>query len=516
MTTTIDLSTLVRSAVPRTVNNQILLDRGASSAGAADATFRAAITGYTGLGGFRWPGFGGGSQPLFHFNQPHTYNFNGFTTAQRGNYWASDYTTANAGALSEIISLDDFTDLCALVPGVRPHLIFNWRGSISINGDPMVPPRAYQLDIDDVLIDTGVAATYTSADWMKLHNRRMLKRFVSRSGILNPVVHMGGEDWTKWSDEPDDGVGSLVLPVQWTLPDPNGTNKFNYITSKQAEFLADLKSYADSQGWTSINYCVGFTEAINGGTGPQGDGFTGDIAMAAGTVTNYNNHFIASVTANAAVGATLFGCTFHYRGDWAKFLTEEELVFSFFRPGGKGTLQQCRDHVITTAAAVNPSYVVDFYPLENGVGQPQNAYGSNDDMTEWQMGLAAAQYVMDAVKAGFNYADGYLGFTKDYTTAGSGHAAGFNPLYALTGRTSGANPALLIHPQYYARRLVGAPLQHTPDVATITTDETELPMLCYKWTRVRKERSGCSLSTSAARAGRWTSRSSAAQPALLP
>lgn len=452
---TVDPNSVFRENIPNTINGETMIDRVTSSEFSRSSTFRDPIIRFA-PGALRWPSFGHGANRVFHFDEPHTYAsktgpFPDLSAKTKGDLWDPNYVLSDAGPLSEIISTSDFCLITKMLPEVIPFLIMNWRSGVETGWrDP------YPKDIDGNPIS---GAGMTPAEFMKLSNRRMLKSFKAQSGLSYFLVSVAGEDWLGWDDD-DPGDQH----IQWPLPDDHGDNKFNFITDKQAEFLADLRSYAESQSWNDIRWVSTFTEATSGGS---------VIPLGPTTIETYQRH-LGYLFSKAGANLDYIGCTLHYRGDWPVFLTQDELLFAFLRDEGQGTLAENRAFIHDFAAdAGYPD--VDFIPLENGVGDPLDGY-SGVDMTQWQKGLAAVQYRIELIKAGYAFAFHYSGF------GGEHQLAGLNMITALTGVPQGdASRTFTIQPQFYALETFGPVLKNGPDAISTTSDETRLPHIVLRW-----------------------------------
>jgi hypothetical protein len=103
---------------------------------------------------------------------------------------------------------------------------------------------------------------------------------------------------------------------------------------------------------------------------------------------------------------------------------------------------------------------VDIIPHENSFGHlPDGALSPAD----WQKGLMASQYLMEAIIAGYGYTFGYPGFGGNYENIGA------DPHASITATIDGRYQRL---PMFYALKLIGDPLRGA-NASLIDVEETD-------------------------------------------
>jgi hypothetical protein len=534
----INLGTVLRTSVPVAINGQVMLDRSGSRAFVTSSTYLDMLDEFQ-PGSLRWPTTGHDNLPRSHPMAPkHTYKFGAFPgTKAKGNLWHPNYNgpgyldedgnpsgdgTGLTGAsdISTIIDIDAFKtiDQHLVAQGIDTirHIFINvqvgYSEAIDQNGvggtdgvyDWYVDP--YPKDIDGNSISVGTNNLLTST---YLENRRLLKYLIETAGIPHAkiVINVDGEAWR-----------GLPVAGPWGLT--GGTDQdliYQWLADIAAPALADLKSYAVSQGWTGVRFAIGFLESVEGGRVVPTT-----LTTAQRNQKHLSFHIIANGTAQNFAASSM-----HYRGDWPRFLSEPTLYYAFPTIAGdiagvstgKATWQQASDwtkwfgaqhgnsnlkllpmansvgdaadSTPTTAWAAHFSYIPGNRVTKNGdtwlclvPHTSSNKFTDDTDagfwelvdtevqLPQWQMGIVGIQQKIEQIKSDIEIAQDYPGLNGQYENAG------FNPSQGLTG---GVSTVFTKFPIYHALKTFGPILQRGADVIDITSDEPGLVSLALQW-----------------------------------
>jgi hypothetical protein len=452
MTVVVDTTAVLHADVPQAVAGQTMPDRGTSASFSAGSPFRTSVSDFFVAGGaVRWPVWDGENNRKWHWDEPHTYGGTDFAVADQRDFWTYGYVLSNAGNNANILTLAPFMSVVAAL-GLVPQVVVNWSSpyvtldGVHYNRDPL--PK----DINDVPLDSGVAAAMTGVDMIDLSNKRLLKNLVNLGAPDGTIISVGGEDWGGW--------GTLV---PWATPDNNGVNKHTWIAQTREQRLQVLKTYAASQGWTRFRWMVNLAQGLDS---------SAPLPLSSGQVSTALDHATRAVNASGG-SCDYVGVALPYRGDLTKFLSEDELVFSFFTPEGSGTLSRIRSYFQSLCTTLGfPS--LPLILTETSVGAARNSADTANltVLTQFQQGLAAVQYLIEVIRAGFPRANAHVGFMGD------NRHAGLDPQVALTGSTSQAYNRW---PMWYALSLFGAGLSRGADVFSTTSSHAKLPHLAMRW-----------------------------------
>jgi hypothetical protein len=487
---TISAGTVIRAAVERWVADQVCLDRGTSEAGATNPTFVQAIKDL-GTVGIRVFTTGHGNTPKSKptDSQFHSYQQGDFSTVGDGNLWDYTYVGVNGvnraavgGLISEIMTPAAIVGLYLALGKVKLHAFLDWRSGYSnLHENPTVPgdyqwyknydPALVDLDGNPLVVGSPAWLAYDSYDFKLLENQQTIKYLIT-NGVepSDLLVNVGGEDWR---DRPEKGE-----PSPWG-PDPgdHGNIGYDWLYTQVGRMMTDLKTYTDAQGWTDIIYTTGFLESKDGGDDPPLE-----------TFAQVNDLMHLNFMLDHCGTMNKYACSsMHYRGSWARFLSEEELIISFCTDmritwegvqtqQGQATLREARSFVRDVGRNHPSNHTeLDLLPMANSVGdvEPDNDSLPGIPMTYFQMGIASTQYLKELIEAGYSVANNYPGISFDH------EHAGFTPAEGTMGQTDGV---FTKNPMFYPLALVGKILKKTPDLIQVDVDITQCPTFGLQWT----------------------------------
>jgi len=248
----------------------------------------------------------------------------------------------------------------------------------------------------------------------------------------DPVIQIGGEIFIGWADG----------QKPWEEPDinPDGLDMFDWMGGTLKQYYADLDAFARQRGYP-VRWAVQFKESKSGGR---------QIPVSESTIRNQRADMDRLVE-HLGPYLSYMTCSMHYRRRWETWLGEPEMIFGFITDQGQGTLREIRQW-FRSHMAEKGYPEIDLIPHANRVGC--GSEGLKEGRTpqpaeDWQIGLMAAQYLMDLIHAGYDYAYGFPGFYGDHKAVSDG----------LTGMTD--RDTLGTTPLYHAGRLIGEVLRQS-------------------------------------------------------
>jgi hypothetical protein len=371
----INLSTVIRASVESSINGMVWLDRGSHAAFCSDPLFQAMLLEYM-PGSLRGPTTGHDNLPKSHpMNTRHTYKFQDFTTAVKGNFWHPNYNgigytdedgnpgtgtgLIGAGPISEIIGPVPFADtyvyLAAHSISARVHYFLDWQSGYSEGFDGRTPPLNtggvngdYQwyknpepFDIDGNPIDGATSAAMTSLQHKNLENRRVVKYLKVTRGLTNLIINVGGEDWLGWDN---------TKPLPWfeTIGenDDNSNKRFQWISNSRKAAVDDMYAFIVAQGWTDVLLSTGFLESHEGGRD-----YPSSVAD-----RDRNRTHLQMDLANYGGKIAFLSSSMHSRADFPRFLREPTLRFAFPTDSGSATYQEASDFIKDFCTGKYPGY----------------------------------------------------------------------------------------------------------------------------------------------------------------
>jgi hypothetical protein len=421
---TVDV-TANRQVISQGVSGQGMLDRVSSSAFAKGSTYQQAVRDF-GSGSLRWPNAGHSNLLITHWDNDHTIYYGAgddYSTLAAGNIWDPLYNPANAAPRTELVDLDAFVDVINAT-GAEPVMLFTWRsaelwrvmgGTNNFYRDP-APVR-----MDGTVMPPAESDLLSSREMQFLENNRQLKNYYDLGGPDYPVVQIGGEVFIGWElgQEP---WKDLYEPDQ---------DKGVWIASTLRAYFEDLNEYAGSIG-KNLKLMAQFKEANSGGheiptSVPFLRGEFDELLDYTGDIMTY------------------YGCSMHYRHDWATWLNQSNMTWGFIVDDGEGTAQEIQDWMRSyTAAAGYPG--IELIPHANGIGSADTVQIPNN-YTRAKQGLVQTQFLMEMIEAGYPYACHYAGIKGEYTGSvgvNNGSATSF-----MNGQGYQYNPVV------YASGLIG-------------------------------------------------------------
>jgi hypothetical protein len=255
------------------------------------------------------------------------------------------------------------------------------------------------------------------------------------------VLQIGEELWAGWNagQEP------------WLEPDlnPRHLDKGEWIASALRSYFNDLRAFAKDRSYR-VSFAVQFQESRQGGS---------RMPLPPNAIQNIRQGYLDPLVANLGPMISYMTTSMHYRGTWDRWLGEPEMQLAFITDRGQGSLGEIRTWFRKYVASKGyPN--VDIIPHENSFGHlPDGALSPAD----WQKGLMASQYLMEAIIAGYGYTFGYPGFGGNYENIGA------DPHASITATIDGRYQRL---PMFYALKLIGDPLRGA-NASLIDVEETD-------------------------------------------
>jgi hypothetical protein len=430
--------------VPATVYGQGLLNRVGSDQFIRTPEFLQSVIDSS-VGALRWPGAGHNNIPRFHFDNAHSVYFRGgpFSTKRGGNIWDPLYPPTSAASAKELVTLSGLVSVLRATHTV-PLMVFTWRSPQlwrDIGGRRVFYRDPAPRRLDGLAMPSAEAALLSARDLQLLENRLMLKEYFDEGGPSSPVLQIGEELWAGWSagQEP------------WLEPglNPGHLDKGEWIASALRSYFNDLRSFANDRSYR-VFFAVQFQESRQGGR---------LMPLPPNGIQNTRQSYLDPLLANLGPMISYMTTSMHYRGTWDRWLGEPEMQLAFITDRGQGSLGEIRTWFRKYVASKGyPN--IDIIPHENSFGHvPDGAVPPAD----WQKGLMACQYLMEAIIAGYEYTFGYPGFGGNYENMGA------DPHASITATIDGRYQRL---PMFYALKLIGDTLRRS-NVSLIDVAETD-------------------------------------------
>ncbi len=445
--------------VPKTVYGQGLLSFYSSDAFVHTSTFLQTVKD-SGVGALRWPSAGHSNVPIFHFDNNHTNYFDGksgyldpaktgYTTKQPGNIWDPLYTASDAGKPTEQVTLRGFVDTLKTT-STTPMMIFTWRSGELwriVNGQRVSYRDPAPRNLDGTAMSAADAAKLNAEDQQKLENKLMLKEYFANGGPTGLIAQIGEELWSGWED-------GQIPWEETTISNPRKLSKGEWIAQTLKIYFTDLAIFAKANNYP-VRFAVQFRESAEGG-----DQMPIPQKQIAFLQTDLN-----SLLTNLGPNVSYMTASVHYRSDWNTWLTEPQMQMAFMTDKGQGSLADIRTWFKKYVAAKGyPN--IEFIPHANSFGEIPD---KSIPVAPWQLGLMSSQYLIEAIKAGYDYTFGFPGFLGDYDAFAS-----LDKAPGVAGMQSGVYTKA---PMLYALSSIGEALQHNAQLVNISNPDPTIVSL---------------------------------------
>ena len=446
--------------VPKSVYGEGLLNFYASDAFVRSPLFLQTVRDSQ-VGSLRWPSAGHSNVPIFHFDNRHTNYYDGksgyldpaksgYTTKAPGNIWDPLYNVSNSAPATEQITLGGFVNALKNT-STTPFMIFTWRsGELwrDINGKRVPYRDPSPRTIEGKPMATSAAALLTSRQEQQLENKLMLKEYYAAGGPTNLVAQIGEELWAGWEDG--------QFPWLATTSNPQQLDKDEWIARTLKPYFSDLAAFATRNSYP-VRFAVQFRESANGGD---------HMPLPPKEIAFLQGGFNSLIT-NLGPTISYMTASVHYRGTWDEWLTQPQMQLAFMTDRGQGSLAEIRTwfkQYVTAKGYPN----IDLIPHANSFGEtPDKAV----PVAPWQIGLMSSQYLIEAIKAGYEYTFGFPGFLGDYD-----QFASLDKTNGVAGWSQSTNTYTKA-PLLYAMSSIGEALQHNAQLVPVTTGDAAVVSL---------------------------------------
>ncbi len=443
-------------AVPKTVYGEGLLNFWSSDAFVHTSTFLTTVTDSQ-TGALRWPSAGHDNVPIFHFDNNHTSAFDGgksgyldpkkigYTTKNdtSENIWDPTYNVADSAPATEQATLAGFVNVIKQTNTV-PFMIFTWRsGELwrNIGGQRVMYRDPTPRTIDGKPMSATEAATLSSRQSQQLENRLMLKEYYAQGGPGTLIAQIGEELWSGWVDG--------QIPWDDVVSNPKKLKKAEWIAQTLKLYFTDLQTYAIANKYP-VKFAVQFKESMEGGK-----------SLMKPTERDFLRSEFNSLITNLGPHISYMTASVHYRGSWEQWIQEPQMKLAFMTDSGQGTLAEIRTWFLQQVTLQGyPN--IDLIPHANSFGEIEGKI--ENPIAPWQIGLMASQYLIEAIKAGYNFTFGFPGFLGNYDQ--------FANLDKVPGGIAGMkNGTYTKAPILYALSSIGEPLQHDAKLVDVKSSD---------------------------------------------